>query len=107
MEVMEMPARAIIKSTGKDPGYWVEKIKASDNMSFGFNAKTESWSDDLYKDGVVDPAKVIMTALKYGTSIACTFLMCDCIVTSDLDNIKVIPNDEVLDRERGLFDGGY
>lgn len=103
MEVMEMPARAIISSTGKDPGYWVEKIKASDNMSFGFNAKTETWSDDLYKDGVVDPAKVIITALKYGTSIACTFLMCDCIVTSDLENVKVYPNDEVLDRDRGMF----
>lgn len=107
MKVMEMPARTIISSTGKDAGYWIEKIKESENMSFGFNAKTETWSDDLYKEGVVDPAKVIITTLKYGTSIACTFLMSDCIITSDLNNVKVIPNDEVLDRERGAFNGGF
>lgn len=106
LKVMEMPARTIIESTGKDPGYWVEKIKESENKSYGYNAKTETWTEDMYKDGIIDPVKVELTALKYGTSIAGTFITSNCVIVPDTDNIRVTANDEVLDRDRGLF-GDY
>lgn len=103
LKVMEQPARTIIESTGKDPGYWVEKIKENPNKSYGFNARTETFTDDLYTDGVIDPVKVELTALKYGTSIAGTFITSNCVIIPDTNNIRVNATDEVFDRDRGLF----
>lgn len=104
LKVMEMPARTIIASTGKDPGYWVEKIKDNVNLNYGFNAKTEVETKDMIEEGVIDPVKVIKTALRYGTSIAGEFITTNCIIVRAEKNISVIPNDPVLDRERGMFD---
>lgn len=103
LKVMEEPARTIIASTGKDPGYWTEKIKESNSCSFGFNAKDETMCDDMYQTGIIDPAKVEIMAIQYGTSLAGTFVTTDCIITSDAFNCGVSANDEVMDRERDIF----
>lgn len=103
LKTMEEPARTIIASTGKDPGYWTEKIKESNNSSFGFNAREETMSEDMYQTGIIDPAKVEIMAIQYGTSLAGTFVTTDCIITSDAFNCGVSANDEVMDRERDIF----
>lgn len=103
LKIMEMPARIIINSTGKDPGYYSEKIKENPNLNYGYNAKIEEFSDDLFADGVVDPAKVEITAIQYATSIAGTFVTSDCIITSDAYNCNVIANDRVMDEEGDIF----
>lgn len=100
LKVMETPARKIIESTGKDPGYYSEKIKESKNELYGYNAKTEKFSEDLFADGVVDPYSVIRNALSYGTSIAGTFIASNCVIIPDSDNYGVMPNDELMDEER-------
>ena len=99
LKIMEMPARRIIESTGKDPGYYAEKIKENDSLSYGFNAKLEEFSDDLYRDGVVDPVKVTEAALSYGTSVAGTFITSSCVITSDVYNCKVSANDPIMNEE--------
>lgn len=104
LKVMEMPARYIIKSTGKDPGYWSEKIKESNNINSGYNAKAECMCDDMYEAGIIDPAKVEITAIQYATSIAGTFVTSDCIITSDAFNCSVDANDKAIDNERSIFD---
>lgn len=104
LKVMEEPARYIIKSTGKDPGYWSEKIKESKNNNFGYNAKLEVLCDDMYGCGIIDPVKVEIMAIQYGTSLAGTFITTDCVITSDAMNCKVRANDEIMDRERSMFD---
>ena len=104
LKVMEEPARYIIKSTGKDPGYWSEKIKESKNNNFGYNAKLEVLCDDMYGCGIIDPVKVEIMAIQYGTSLAGTFITTDCVITSDAMNCRVRANDEVMDRERSMFD---
>lgn len=104
LKVMEEPARYIIKSTGKDPGYWSEKIKESKNNNFGYNAKLEVLCGDMYGCGIIDPVKVEIMAIQYGTSLAGTFITTDCVITSDAMNCKVRANDEVMDRERSMFD---
>jgi chaperonin GroEL len=48
--------------------------------SFGFNADTREYGD-LVKDGVIDPTKVVRTALENGSSVARILLSTDCIVT--------------------------
>jgi chaperonin GroEL len=45
------------------------KIRESDDLSFGFNAQTEEYGD-MFKYGVIDPAKVTRTALEDAASIA-------------------------------------
>lgn len=104
LKVMEEPARTIIASTGKDPGYWTEKIKESNKTEFGFNAREETMCEDLYETGIIDPAKVEIMAIQFGTSLAGTFVTTDCIITSDAFNCGVKANDDVMDRERGVFD---
>lgn len=99
LKIMEMPARRIIESTGKDPGYYAEKIKENENLSYGFNAKLEEFSEDLYKDGIVDPIKVTEAALSYGTSVAGTFISSSCVITSDVYNCKVVANDPVMSED--------
>lgn len=101
LKIMEMPAKKIISSTGKEPGYYTESIKNSLNPACGFNAKIEQFSEDLYKDGVVDPIKVTEAALSYGTSVAGTFITSSCVITSDAYNCRVAANDPIM--EEGLY----
>lgn len=102
LKIMEMPAKKIIFSTGKEPGYYTESIKNNPNTACGFNAKLEEFSDDLYRDGVVDPIKVTEAALSYGTSVAGTFITSNCVITSDAYNCRVTANDPIM--EEGLYE---
>lgn len=104
LKVMEVPARTIIASTGKDPGYWSEKIKESNDSNFGYNAKAEELCSDMYNTGIIDPVKVEIMAIQYSTSLAGTFITTDCVITSDALNCGVAANDEVLDKDRSIFD---
>jgi chaperonin GroEL len=45
------------------------KIRESDDKSFGFNAQTGEYGD-MFKFGVIDPAKVVRTALQDAASVA-------------------------------------
>jgi chaperonin GroEL len=47
----------------------VGKVLESDSATFGFNAQTEQYVD-LIADGVIDPAKVVRTALQDAASVA-------------------------------------
>ena len=45
------------------------KVRESDDKTFGFNAQTEEYGD-MFRFGVIDPAKVVRTALEDAASIA-------------------------------------
>ncbi len=66
---LEAPLRQIAVNAGVDGGVVAGKIKESNDMSFGFNAQTEEYGD-MFKYGVIDPAKVARTALEDAASIA-------------------------------------
>ena len=66
---LEAPLRQIAVNAGVDGGVVAGKIKESSDMSFGFNAQTEEYGD-MFKYGVIDPAKVARTALEDAASIA-------------------------------------
>jgi chaperonin GroEL len=57
----------------------VEKVKASKDADFGFNAENEEY-EDLVKAGVIDPAKVTRTALQNAASIAALLLTTEATV---------------------------
>ncbi|GMQ95646.1 MAG: chaperonin GroEL [Gammaproteobacteria bacterium] len=65
---MEEPLRQIVQNAGAEASVVVAKIKEGKG-NFGFNAATEEFGD-LVKMGILDPTKVVRTALQNATSIA-------------------------------------
>nr|WP_213394535.1 chaperonin GroEL [Yoonia sp.] len=68
-KALEAPLRQIADNAGVDGSVVAGKIRESDDMTFGFNAQTEEYGD-MFKFGVVDPAKVVITALQDAASVA-------------------------------------
>jgi chaperonin GroEL len=61
--------RQIAENAGEDGAVVVGKILDKDDYAFGFNAATGSYGN-LVRQGVIDPAKVVRTALQDAASIA-------------------------------------
>ncbi|MDG3042115.1 chaperonin GroEL [Roseicyclus marinus] len=68
-KALEAPLRQIAENAGVDGSVVAGKIRESNDKSFGFNAQTEEYGD-MFKFGVIDPAKVVRTALEDAASIA-------------------------------------
>ena len=66
---LEAPLRQIATNAGVDGSVVAGKIRESDDLKFGYNAQTEEYGD-MFKFGVIDPAKVVRTALEDASSIA-------------------------------------
>ncbi|AUM73270.1 chaperonin GroEL [Paracoccus jeotgali] len=66
---LEAPMRQIADNAGVDGAVVAGKIRESDDKTFGFNAQTEEYGD-MFKFGVIDPAKVVRTALEDAASVA-------------------------------------
>ncbi|MFB0941161.1 MAG: chaperonin GroEL, partial [Paracoccaceae bacterium] len=62
-KALEAPLRQIAENAGVDGAVVAGKVRESNDTSFGFNAQTETYGD-LFSDGVLDPAKVVRTALE-------------------------------------------
>ncbi|MEM6939516.1 MAG: chaperonin GroEL [Pseudomonadota bacterium] len=68
-KALESPLRQIAENAGVDGSVVAGKIRESDDVKFGFNAQTEEYGD-MFSFGVIDPAKVVRTALQDAASIA-------------------------------------
>jgi len=66
---LEAPLRQIAENAGVDGSVVAGKIRESDDLKFGYNAQTDEYGD-MFKFGVIDPAKVVRTALEDASSIA-------------------------------------
>ena len=97
LDIIKLPCLHIIQSTRVKNPYMIYEKVASSGPRAGFNAKTNTFEDDLIKAGIVDPILVLKTALKYATSVAGTFLTSNAIITDDLYNTSVIPNDKIME----------
>ena len=68
-KALEAPLRQIAENAGVDGSVVAGKIRESGDNAFGFNAQTEEYGD-MFKFGVIDPAKVVRTALEDAASVA-------------------------------------
>ena len=68
-KALEAPLRQIAENSGVDGSVVAGKIRESSDAAFGFNAQTEEYGD-MFKFGVIDPAKVVRTALQDAASVA-------------------------------------
>ncbi len=68
-KAIEAPLRQIAENAGVDGAVVAGKIRESSEAAFGFNAQTEEYGD-MFSFGVIDPAKVVRTALEDAASVA-------------------------------------
>ena len=68
-KALETPLRQIAENAGVDGSVVAGKVRERDDPTFGFDAQTEEYGD-LFKFGIIDPAKVVRTALEDAASIA-------------------------------------
>jgi chaperonin GroEL len=76
---IEEPIRMIVQNAGAEGSIVVEKVRASKDDAFGYNALTDTY-ENLVQAGVIDPTKVTRTALQNAASIASLLLTTEAIV---------------------------
>jgi chaperonin GroEL len=76
---LEAPLRQIAENSGVDGSVVAGKIRESDDPSFGFNAQTEEYGD-MFAFGVIDPAKVVRTALQDAASVASLLITTEAMI---------------------------
>jgi chaperonin GroEL len=76
---LEAPLRQIAENAGVDGAVVAGKIRESKDNSFGFNAQTEEYGD-MFKFGVIDPAKVTRTALEDAASVASLLITTEAMI---------------------------
>jgi chaperonin GroEL len=80
---IEAPLRFISENAGVEGSIVVDKVKSLKG-SFGFNAATEEY-EDLIKAGVIDPTKVVRTALQNAASVASLLLTTEAMIAEKPD----------------------
>ncbi|MGH7492886.1 MAG: chaperonin GroEL [bacterium] len=84
---LEEPIRQIAENAGHEGSIVVQKVKESKDVNFGFNADSEVFGD-LIKDGVIDPTKVVRTALENAASVAGLLLMTEATIVEKPEKEK-------------------
>ena len=69
LKALEAPIRQIVANAGVEGSIVVSKVLENPSETFGFDAQTETYGD-LVEAGIVDPAKVVRTALQDAASVA-------------------------------------
>ncbi len=87
---LEEPIRQIVENAGVEGSIVVEKVRQSKDPSFGYNAQTDVY-EDLVKAGVMDPTKVVRTALQNAASIAGMLLTTEAVVVDLPEDDKAPP----------------
>ncbi len=78
-EAIEEPVRQIATNAGKEGSVVLEKLKAETDPNMGYDAKTDSYKD-MIEAGIIDPVKVVRTALQNASSIAGLMLTTEALV---------------------------
>ena len=78
-KAIEAPLRQIAENAGVDGAVVAGKIRESDDVTFGFNAQTEEYGD-MFSFGVIDPAKVVRTALQDAASVGSLLITTEAMV---------------------------
>jgi chaperonin GroEL len=85
-KALEDPCRWIASNAGWEGSVVVDKVK-NNKGSFGFNAATEEF-EDLMKAGIIDPTKVVRSALQNAASVAGLLLTTECIIAENQEEAK-------------------
>jgi chaperonin GroEL len=87
---LESPARQIAENAGVDGAVVVSKILDSKSTSYGFNADSGKF-EDLLDAGIVDPTKVVRSALQNAASVASLLLTSEVLITDIPEKKPAMP----------------
>lgn len=87
---LEEPLRQIVHNAGIEGSIVVEKVKASTDANYGYDAYREEYTDML-KAGIIDPTKVTRTALQNAASVAGLMLTTEVMITELPEEDKKMP----------------
>ena len=87
---VEEPIRMIVQNAGGEGSIVVEKVRASKDDAFGFNALTDTY-ENLVQAGVIDPTKVTRTALQNAASIAGLLLTTEALIVEKKEEKPAAP----------------
>ncbi|HNS35752.1 MAG TPA: TCP-1/cpn60 chaperonin family protein, partial [Mesotoga sp.] len=80
LKALEAPIRQIVENAGLDGAVVVDKILHSDDNAYGYDALNDVYTD-MFKVGIIDPAKVTRSALQNAASIAAILLTTEATLT--------------------------
>jgi chaperonin GroEL len=86
----EEPMRWISQNAGLEGSIVIAKVKEHSDANYGFNAQTEEY-EDLVKAGVIDPVKVVRSALQNAASIASLLLTTEAQIAEIPEEKKDVP----------------
>jgi chaperonin GroEL len=84
---LEEPLRVIANNAGYDASVVVNAVKKESNKQMGFDARNNVYVN-MIEAGIIDPAKVVRSALEHAASIAGLLLTCECIIVEDPESKK-------------------
>ena len=87
---LEEPIRQIANNAGLEGSIVVEKVRTGKGATFGYNAATDQYTD-LIEDGIIDPTKVVRTALQNAASVASLMLTTEAIIVERKEDKPASP----------------
>lgn len=87
---LEAPVRQIAENAGAEGSIIVGKLREAKDFSYGWNAQTNEFGD-LYREGVIDPLKVVRTALENATSVAGLMVTTEAMVAEKPKEAAAVP----------------
>ena len=90
LKALEAPIRQISENAGVEGSIVVSKVLENNTHSFGFDAQTETYTD-LVKAGIIDPTKVVRTALQDAASVASLLITTEAMIGDLPDDKPAMP----------------
>jgi chaperonin GroEL len=87
---LEEPIRQIANNAGLEGSIVVEKVRTGKGGTFGYNAATDEYTD-LIEDGIIDPTKVVRTALQNAASVASLMLTTEAVIVERKEEKPATP----------------
>jgi chaperonin GroEL len=79
-KAVRQPIATIVANAGLEPAGIVEKILNNPNENYGYDAMNDKYVD-MIETGIIDPTKVIRTALQDAAGVASLLATTECVVT--------------------------
>ncbi|HOQ79592.1 MAG TPA: chaperonin GroEL [Candidatus Cloacimonadota bacterium] len=101
-KALSVPSYQIAKNAGEEGAVIVEKLSQSKDHTFGYNAATGVY-ENLLTAGVIDPSKVVRSAVQNAISIAGLFLTTECLVTDIKTEEPAMPMNPGMGGMGGMY----
>jgi chaperonin GroEL len=100
-KALSWPTRQIVENAGHDGSIVAGKLAESEDVNYGFDAQEGKYTD-MFKAGIVDPVKVVRTALQDASSVAGLLITTEAMVAE-----KPKPEEKMPGPEHGMGDMGF